>query len=176
MKTEQLVPRTGCMPWWNVKKKETATLILVRKHWGETQITFNIVSVEILNTKHIIPLSDISLHSVYIVFISNLLSTVHLWTRVKEKENAENPFFLFFFFSKNPSRGSSPKAFIQHLGENLIHITESSQYFPSRLHGQSDITATNRREVDLRSDGHWALDKSLTPPFSHASIYPLLSL
>lgn len=86
------------MPWWNVKKKETATLILVRKHWGETQITFNIVSVEILNTKHIIPLSDISLHSVYIVFISNLLSTVHLWTRVKEKENAENPFFLFFFF------------------------------------------------------------------------------
>ena len=75
-------------------EEEKATIIPVRKHWGETQMTFNIVSCEILNTKHIIPLSDTILHRVYIVFISNLLPALHLWTRAKGKENAEN---LFFF-------------------------------------------------------------------------------
>ena len=85
-------------------EEEKATIIPVRKHWGETQMTFNIVSCEILNTKHIIPLSDTILHRVYIVFISNLLPALHLWTRAKGKENAEN----HFFFSKTPSQASSP--------------------------------------------------------------------
>lgn len=40
VKIQWLVPGMGSVPLWNVKKKEKTTLILVRKHGGETQIRF----------------------------------------------------------------------------------------------------------------------------------------
>ena len=153
-----LTPGMGVCHWGMWRREKRQHLSQLSKHWGETQInvTFNIVSFEILNNKAIPPLLNIIFHSVLSV---TWLPRCVCGTEPKKRKMPKILLLkelLKVLCLKGPC-------------EHLIHIMQGSWHFLLGLPSKGDGTATDEWALDLRTGDLSVLGSSRGVPIPHFS-------